>query len=455
MHELSRLRRELIARLLASGIFASGILELIDVIMFGTPAQAQAMLARGELAPGDLKTLTKAMIDFSKQLRGTLNVATIIGNTRSILGSSEPRKEILNIGGFIGQHSVKQLRSAPQEGNLSIVLQMTGFAQSGLPQRFLSGVLFISNVAWTGVAQATTQLGNSSAELILKTDVYGKSSLGFSNPQCGELFFNIINPKAKGKTNIGIPRQAEEKIKIPIMANVSTINGIRGYSQISPGDISILSQQTKLCNAKKGQGLLDGVFPEMSGYIKLQITILVLGELLLINSWDAKPKVLTNTLNLTRDFFLGGLRGDSPITVAEAQFARSIQREALSIVPNYALANPLKKKGIFFLDEITADSVLQVKGIEEILPLNREFIATAFVINSLPSYQWRSGIYGRAEIDLPMFIDALPEHHKTLEYEIIPDEIYGGDTYLITTKYYKEANGIMEIGWRYVGYIIE
>jgi hypothetical protein len=29
-----------------------------------------------------------------------------------------------------------------------------------------------------------------------------------------------------------------------------------------------------------------------------------------------------------------------------------------------------------------------------------------------------------------------------MEYEIIPDEINGGDSYIITTKYYKEANDI-------------
>jgi hypothetical protein len=66
MHGLSRLRRELIARLLASGIYASGILELIDVIMFGTPAEAEAVLALGEMSPGDLKVLTKAMVALSK-----------------------------------------------------------------------------------------------------------------------------------------------------------------------------------------------------------------------------------------------------------------------------------------------------------------------------------------------------------------------------------------------------
>lgn len=455
MNELSRLRRELIARLLASGILTSGILELIDIIMFGTPAQAQAALARGELAPGDLKALTKAMIDLSKQLRGTLNVATIIGNTRFVLGDSEPRKEILNIGGFIGQHSVKQLRSTSREGSLPIVLRMTGFAQSGLPQRFLSGVLLISNIGWTGLAQATTQLGNSTAELTIKADACGKASLGFSNSQYGELLFNIVSIKAKGKTNVSIPLQVEEKTKIPIVANISTVDGKRGYSQVSPGDISIISQQTKLCGAKKGQGALEGILPEMFGYIKLQITTLAYGDLLFIDGWKIKPKVLTDALNLTREFFLGGLSGDSQVSTVEAQLARSVWQEILSMEPNYTLASALKKKETFILGKIKTDSVLQVREIEELLPLNREFITTAFVIDSLPSYQWRSGIYGRAKIHLPMFVDALPEYHKTLEYEIIPDEVYGGNTYLITTKYYKEANDIVEIGWRYIGYIIE
>jgi hypothetical protein len=41
-------------------------LELIDVIMFGTPAEAEAVLALGEMSPGDLKVLTKAMVALSK-----------------------------------------------------------------------------------------------------------------------------------------------------------------------------------------------------------------------------------------------------------------------------------------------------------------------------------------------------------------------------------------------------
>jgi hypothetical protein len=56
------------------------------------------------------------------------------------------------------------------------------------------------------------------------------------------------------------------------------------------------------------------------------------------------------------------------------------------MMPNYVLASALKKKETFVLGEIKADSILQVRGIEDLLPLSREFIATAFMINSLPSY---------------------------------------------------------------------
>jgi hypothetical protein len=49
----------------------------------------------------------------------------------------------------------------------------------------------------------------------------------------------------------------------------------------------------------------------MFGYIDLRITTLVYGNLLFIDDWKIKPKVLTNAFSLTRDFVLGGLSSDS------------------------------------------------------------------------------------------------------------------------------------------------
>ena len=69
MNELSRLRRELIVRLLASGLMISGCLEIIDTLLFGTADEAEQIIATSGLDNEQLVVLAKALIDLTINLQ--------------------------------------------------------------------------------------------------------------------------------------------------------------------------------------------------------------------------------------------------------------------------------------------------------------------------------------------------------------------------------------------------
>jgi hypothetical protein len=69
MNELNRLRRELIARLLASGLMISGCLEIIDILLFGTVDEAEQVIATSGLDNEQLVALAKALVDLTINLQ--------------------------------------------------------------------------------------------------------------------------------------------------------------------------------------------------------------------------------------------------------------------------------------------------------------------------------------------------------------------------------------------------
>ena len=108
----------------------------------------------------------------------------------------------------------------------------------------------------------------------------------------------------------------------------------------------------------------------------------------------------------------------------------------------------------FFLLKDKPLALITKKLEDQLLPFSRSYEFSAFSISSNPSYWDMLGMYGRLLIDNKVSIEHKHELHKTLEYEVVPDFENGGNTYEITSKYYRESNNIFEIGWRYVGHLI-
>lgn len=460
MNELSRLRRELIARLLASGILASGILELIDIIMFGTPAQAQAALARGELAPGDLKVLAKAMVDFSEQLHGDLNTSTILADMHALICNSEPKKGILNIGSFIGDHLVQFGVPRAQKGQNLFSLSFSGFAETGLMQKWAEGLLLIEQNAQTGWAKVIEDLASgkgflkvgdmrSTASAKLCTSPFSS----FSELNYGMQIFG--NPKI----DASIISQSLLPLTFKMDGKANILKGVNPDGMLDTFSIVIELDNWFLRPSLPTRGFLQDSAPMFSGFINLEITKLLMGTMYIKEGTTGRINVLSGeqVQSLTRELI--GL-----------DFYAEVFPSYSNAYPTQGLARPcIQMQGFARRDKVLAndreflhyakllEGLATIRQEDQLLPLTREYAISedTVVVDAITSYQKREGIKGTMQITETLATDAQTEYLKVMEYEIIPDEVNGGDSYIITTKYYREANDIYQIGWRYVGYLIE
>ena len=460
MNELSRLRRELISRLLASGILLSGVLELIDTIMFGTPAQAQAALARGELSPGDLKALAKAVVRITNQLQGDLNTSTVLTDMHASICRSEPRKDVLNIGSFIGEHFVKFGMPNAQSGQNLLSLAISGFAETGLAQRWLEGLLLIEQNTQTGWAKVIENLIGAQDTLnIWKME--SAANIKLCNSPFSFLSEVVYGTQMLANPTVDASITPQSLLPFTFKTNgaAKVLDGINPDGMLDTFSIVIELDDWHLRPSLPTGGFLQDSAPMISGFINLEITKLLMGTVYTQETTIGQISILSGdqVQSLTRELIGLDFFAEVFPTYSSAYPTQSILKPRIQMQGFARKDDVLANNREFLHQGVLLEGLSLIREEDQLLPLIRDYIIPedTVVVDAITSYQKREGIKGKMQITETLQTDVQAEYLKVMEYEIIPDEINGGDSYIITTKYYKEANGIYQIGWRYVGYLIE
>lgn len=463
MNKLYRLRRELVLRLIVFEYDLYGQLELLNDIMFGTPTAVEARLATGQLDPGTIQVVSKAILQYSVFISGTLNIEDFQIAHNAIYGASEALASINGIGGILANLIANYATPIAASGQLPIYTNMFGSGMIDSPRRYRSGEIVISAEDWAALLTLDSDPIHSYALLKKKGPILdGMAGVVATVQENEHLYGKIIiqDLLLKALAATGAPSSVKSSAYISTLLSGNTIqtNKLKfGGGQVNQLDAllapaAIDTGQSRATSSRLMTGNLV-----MRGQVNSQITKITSGLLTFgmeVEQGRARA-VVDGFTALKRQFLEGGLQG----------YAKCKNNTTL---PIHGTANPyltMLGKGIlgraempvreFVLYDFDAFSTLQTRKENELLPLVRDLVITTFHADSSASYQWRAGIRGQLIIPDDFASDSKSENHTTMIYQIIPDEENGGVTYNITTNYNKDVDGIVSIGWRYFGYLIE
>ena len=461
MDKISRLRRELIFRLIVFEYDLYGHLDLVEPFILGTADAVAARLAKGTLVPEDLSAIAKASLHFSKYARGELGIDGMLVNALYRKLPSAAYKREFNIGGMAVDLFPQYGKVVAIDGAIYPSLSICGYAEEGPSGNSREGRILVYSNQWDAkstiaypslnlqgiMKKKSMQAEQAKATIGNSLPLYHLGAVTFSESTFGYAFVSHILKHLYGKT----------KEDILLRGNAIYCTKIRTGTGQTLEDLLLLGNLATVDSISAESSCLDSIL--MKGYINLQITKNIYGTLFSFASLSGRLRVYTEGQGLQshKGMFIEGsekILGFAPVLGCCP--LQGVLNNSIVMGQAYSrLGKVAAYKRQFYTGQEYFNTLPRIRTEENLMPLKKEFLHSSMIADSRPSYQWREGIYGRLTFSCGQSIDALSELHTTMDYEIIPDEEFGGDTYEITTKYHKENEGLVEIGWRYFGYLIE
>lgn len=436
----------------------SGCLEIIDILLFGTADEAEQVIATSGLDNEQLGALARALVDLTINLRSQANFDHLLFDIIPQHCQGLDVGKILNIGGIIVEHNVLFPKIIPIEGREKFSISIKGGVLSDLPRRFASGELIVHSIEGQGWAISTEFLEYLHGGLYKSQGFEG--ALSFATPATndsilGQLLFSV--PLSGKATPIEDAFAPQGIIPIPFwfegdLTKTRLLQSV--YATFKDDVTSFLA----LPNLRSSYGIkgISTVPMKISGWVTSEIVKLLSGYLPFSTELTGHGKIATDELMfVSREFIKGDVIiqsiprvHDSTPSFGEIEIELLLRGASIA-----GKSKPLTRE--FIIKDILPKAILRHRSGDELMALTRELNIITFWADALASYQQRKDMWGTLRIIDWFNAEAKGEEHLTMTYEIVPDEEFGGDTYYITTKYHKEVDGIVSIGWRYFKYLIE
>lgn len=457
MNELYQLRRNLLIRLVASQCYLEGCLQLVDDLLFGNATTVQAVIAGGRVSTDTLQAIANAKIRYANFCKGLLNIGGIGVNTEYQLGTSSPLLSYLNFGAIGIEHAYRIGKTRPLGGSIAFSSTICGLPNLDTPKRFTLGELIIEPEIWQASSTIDTNLQHVIGFLKKNVEAHAEAeSVVNTSHAYGEIKTQLI--AINQPTLFETVKQQRGILTIPILTSGKP--NVRQQLYQIASDLNILSCSSLPAQATTGKPLgrhgEESVAVGLSGFIDLRITkvlygVLPTGAVRAIGN----IRTLQDIQSYPRTFFERAMTPIGVANVLQTNAQYGDLKTEISIQGLGQAARALNYESIFSVDNDGHIAICSIRSGGELMPLQRVFSQESFVAVTEPSYQQRSGINGQLIIPDDFSGQTDAELHSTMSYYVEPDEENGGDTYHIETKYHKNIDGIVSIGWQYFGYLIE